>query len=84
MEVQATDSSVVTSSGFGFGNSSGIIEEWHNQSAHATMVAYAVAPDVHSNTGSHQTHCLPVDLCTSALRLTVTHPSVSLFICVVI
>ncbi|KAM7536084.1 hypothetical protein Aperf_G00000091122 [Anoplocephala perfoliata] len=41
--------------------------EWRTP-AHKTLVAYTDGPTVH-------THCLPVDLCTSALCLTVTDPS---------
>nr|CUU99754.1 hypothetical transcript [Hymenolepis microstoma] len=49
-------------------------EEWRTaQSAHEAVVAYTMSTDVPNTV--HQTHCLPVDLCTSALCLTVTDPS---------
>ncbi|VDN96026.1 unnamed protein product [Rodentolepis nana] len=52
----------------------GDVEEWRtSQSAHEAVVGYAMPTDAPNTI--HQTHCLPVDLCTSALCLTVTDPS---------
>lgn len=74
MEVEAAETSA-TATGLGG------VEEWRtSQPAHEAVVAYAVATDVPN--AIHQTHSLPVDLCTSALCLTVTDPfsnSVSIY-----
>lgn len=47
---------------------SSMLEDESRTPAHKALVAYTDGPTVH-------THCLPVDLCTSALCLTVTDPS---------
>ncbi|KAM3174406.1 hypothetical protein ACTXT7_010607 [Hymenolepis weldensis] len=66
MEVEAAETSA-TATGLGG------VEEWRtSQPAHEAVVTYAVTTDVPN--AVHQTHSLPVDLCTSALCLTVTDP----------
>lgn len=49
---------------------SSVVEEEPRRSAHSTVLGVTEGPLI-------LTHCLPVDLCTSALCLAVTDPSVT-------
>ncbi|KAL5971140.1 hypothetical protein TSMEX_001146 [Taenia solium] len=49
---------------------SGVVEEAPRRTAHSAVLGVTEGPLI-------LTHCLPVDLCTSALCLTVTDPSVA-------